>query len=109
MQQVPEPVRVLPDEPGRVELGPPVFPWHRQERPGVVEPPAHPDEVGDVPEVRLLRVVPPAGLVVLLRRQQLGPDPLRAVAPGAVVPGVVAQPAGVPLAEGGEQKTLTQE
>ena len=53
---------------------------------GAVKVPALPDELPDVGGPGLGRVVAPPGLVRPLRRHQLGPDALRAQAPGAVVP-----------------------
>ena len=67
------------------------------ERFRVIEPAAGLDQAGDVLDVRLLRVVAPPRRVVLLSRKQLGSNPFRAVAPGAMVAGVVIDGADVPL------------
>ena len=94
-QQVVEPLRVVQDEFRGVELVTGVL--DPDERFRVIEPAAGLDQAGDVLDVRLLRVVAPPRRVVLLRRQQLGSNPFRAVAPGAVVAGVVIDGADVPL------------
>jgi len=94
-QQVFEPLRIVQDEFRGVELVTGIL--DPDERLRVVEPAAGLDEAGDVLHVRLLRVVAPPRGVVLLGRQQLGSNPFRAVAPRAVVAGVVIDSADVPL------------
>lgn len=62
-----------------------------------VEPLAVADQSADVAEIEFLRVVAPSRFVVLLRRLQLQPDSLGAVAPRAVESGVRSHAANVPL------------
>lgn len=94
-QQIIEPVRIVQNKFGGIKFGVVIF--HFDERLRVVEPAARLDQVRDVAHVCLLREVAPPRRVVLLGRQELGPDALRAVAPRAVISGVVIDGADVPL------------